>query len=84
VAGGSGADKQVVKLTGEWFGDLVGVRGVEVKISGVGLHIEVLADKKVNVSIVMLSDPLGIFIIAPTNRDLSGDSPIVVFVANWA
>src|SRR6267142_4448458 len=80
MVGGSGSCEYVAEPAREQCSDLIQVRWVEVEVHGVGLLVKVLSDKEVDMAVVTLLDPLGIGIVAPTDEDLSGDSPVVVLV----
>jgi|SRR6267142_5772435 len=84
MVGGSGASEYVAEPAREQCSDLIRVRWIEEEVAGVGLLIEVLSDKEVDLAVVTLLDPLGIGVVPSADGDLSGDVPIVVFIPNGA
>src|SRR6266850_8103203 len=75
-----GSGEYVAEPARERCSDLIRVRWVEVEVGGVGLFVEVLSDKEVDVAVIALLDPLGVSVVSSANGDLGGDAPIVVLI----
>jgi len=80
MVGGSGTSEYVAEPAREWCSDCIQVRWVEEEVSGVGLLVKVLPDEEVDAAIVVLLDPLGVSVVPSSDRDLCGDSPVVVLI----
>jgi len=82
VVGRGGTGEYVAEPARERCSDLICVRWIEVEVGGVGLLVEVLSEKEVDAAVVVLLDPLGVGVVPSIDRDLGGDVPVVVLVAD--
>jgi|SRR6267142_2479215 len=80
MVSGGGTGEYVAEPAREQCSDLIQVRWVEEEVSGVGLLVEVLPDKEVDMAVVALLDPLGVGVVSSADGDLGGNVPIVVLI----